>query len=437
MNWSKWSFLLLFLWGTAAGFSQVESKIVSGTIIDAKTSEALVGATVLNLQTGEGTVSNAKGQFSLAYEDDRSLLSVQYLGYFSQSIPIKEFPKRVAMKTNSELIDELTIYAERIPQDLTVRYETIRDFVISEDRILMLSKRNGKSYVLKLADLDGKVLHTQALPNIKKAEELFTSCFGTNFLVGEFHVLQLHTSQDSIFIIDKDTRKRFKQFIEPCRAQTEDYVYLENKSKYKQVSSIMAYHRKKEEAFVFAKVDDKENLARLPYDKRYMDYANGEGPLYLGVHASHSPDPAVNARSAAQWGTLLNRSFYLPVDFFLLSKQDSILLFDHEKHKLIKYTQEGEKLEQYALEYSQQDGWKSKDNILLDLARNDLYAVQRQGSKVYFTRINTINGKDAEQYSVHASFVEKMIIHNGVLYFTNSSLVPGQGERILKRVELQ
>jgi len=433
----KIGFILLFFLGVnLVSLAQTREGVLQSKVIDGKTGEALIGATVLNLQTGEGTVSDSIGKFSLEFKDARNIVSIQYLGYFSRSFNIEAVPKIISLEISSEVLRELTVFAERIPQDLTVRFETIKDFVISEDRLLMLSKRRGEEYILKLADLDGRVLHVQKLPNIKKIESLFTSCFATNFLVGEYEVLQLHTTQDSIFIVDKETRQRFDAFLLPCLAQTEKYIYQEKRATYNQVASIHAYDKKAKGSFVFASVNDKENLDRLHYDKKYMDYVNGTGPLYLGIHASHSKNPAVNARSAAQWGALLSRSFYLPVDYYLHPKGDTILLFDHEKHVLTKYSETGKEYAQYPIEYSKVKTWKSKDNILLDLAMDKIYAVHRNSKFVFFTLINTITAKSMEQFKVQVSFVEKMCIHNGNLYFTNSSLVPGQGARILKKVEL-
>lgn len=409
--------------------AQSSQKWVKGKVIDQQTSELLVGATILNLQTGQGVVTDALGEFELAYQDDKNILSIQYLGYFSQTFSIKKLPNTIALRTDAQLIDELTIYAERIPQALTVRFETIKDFVIAENRILMLAKRRGKSDVLKLTDLDGKILHTQNVPNIKGIEMLFTSCFQTNFLVGSREVLQLETTTDSIFIVARDTRNRFDTYIKPCLAATDDYIYKEERSVENQVATIVAYEKKSGKQFDFKQVYDEENLKRYRYEKKYIDYANGTGPLILGIHAE-------DARDALQYGVFLKNNFYLPVDYKLSPKQDTILLFDHEKHNLTKYSEQGKAHAQYPIDYSKAKQWKSTNNFLIDMDRNELYAVIRSGSSLIFTRINTANGKSEEQYKVDASFVEKLRIHAGNLYFTNSSIAPNRSDRILKKVEL-
>jgi len=410
-------------------FGQSQSKFVKAQIVDAITSEFLQGATILNLQTGEGTVTDKNGNFELAYENGGNIISIQYLGYFSQTYPIHELPKTIALETNINLIDELTIYAERIPQNLTVRYETIKDFVISENRILMLAKRRGETPVLKLADLDGKVLHVQALPDIKSIEMLFTSCFQTNFLVGSREVLQLHTTQDSIFIVSRDTRNRFNTYIVPCVAATERYMYQEKRAVENQIATITGFDRKTGEQFNFLQVYDEGNIEKYQYEKKYLDFAEGTGPLILGIHA-------LDPKDAMQWGDFLRSNFYLPVDYFLSPKNDTLLLFDHEKHRLSKYSERGMKHAQFPIQYSKEKAWKSKDNFLVDSAKQELYALTRKGSHLIFTRINSVNGQSEERYKVRASFVEKMRVHAGNLYFTNSSLAPNQSDRILKKVEL-
>ena len=76
---------LLFLLVAINGFSQSQ---ISGKITDAKTGEALVGATVLIKGTNNGTVTDLSGSFSLSPQSDAKILIVSYIGYKNQEIEI-------------------------------------------------------------------------------------------------------------------------------------------------------------------------------------------------------------------------------------------------------------------------------------------------------------------------------------------------------------
>jgi TonB-dependent Receptor Plug Domain/CarboxypepD_reg-like domain len=54
---------------------------ISGTITDAESEEQMIGATVVNLRTGEGVVTNNYGFYSLTLASDTVHLAVSYVGY--------------------------------------------------------------------------------------------------------------------------------------------------------------------------------------------------------------------------------------------------------------------------------------------------------------------------------------------------------------------
>jgi hypothetical protein len=64
-----------------------QQRTISGFIKDNKTSEALIGSTVINLKTGQGSVANAYGFFSLTQPiGDTVYLRFSYVGYQPQII---------------------------------------------------------------------------------------------------------------------------------------------------------------------------------------------------------------------------------------------------------------------------------------------------------------------------------------------------------------
>lgn len=421
----------LFLPGLLNGQNYITIKIV-----DAETKEILIGATALNLDSGDGTITDNSGYLRIINDGSNSIISFSYLGYFQKNYAIDALPKIVKLERNTNSLSEITIVSERIPQALTLDKETIVDFVMDGDKIIMLSKKKGKDFVLKLTDLEGMHIFTQALPDLKHVQELYTSCFGTHFLVGEYEVLQLKSTLDTITIVERAERKLFDAFILPCKTQNQDYIFFEEKSVRGQIASIYAYSRVGKERFLFAGVADEGNLKRYASDRPYMDYIDGKGPLHLGIHASHSKDPRTNAKSAVQWGILLKQSFYLPVDFFMMCHDDKVLLFDHEKCTMKIFDESGAVEKETPIHYPKQKGWKSKDNMIIDRITNKLYAVHKTGNHKYFTEIDLRSGKSLHKYRIKAPFVENISIHDGNVYFTNSSVVPGKGARILKKVEL-
>ena len=105
-------FLLLFLlplWAVAQSFT------VSGTVVDSRSGETLIGATVVDSRSGRGAVTNPYGHFSLTLKKDSVDLKVQYVGYEPQFFRFRLTQNRtlhVKLQPSVQL-DEVVIQAER------------------------------------------------------------------------------------------------------------------------------------------------------------------------------------------------------------------------------------------------------------------------------------------------------------------------------------
>ena len=97
--------LLAFLLMTGmAAFAQMS---VQGTVIDASNGEPVIGASVLEIGTTNGTVSDFDGNFTLIVKNGAKL-SISYLGYKTQELAAQ--PKmNVRLSEDSELLDEVVV----------------------------------------------------------------------------------------------------------------------------------------------------------------------------------------------------------------------------------------------------------------------------------------------------------------------------------------
>lgn len=77
---------ILFSSFCSLGYSQT----ISGKVIDANTDESLIGATISEKGTSNGTVTDFEGDFSLAIQKTPAILTISYVGYEAKSITINE-----------------------------------------------------------------------------------------------------------------------------------------------------------------------------------------------------------------------------------------------------------------------------------------------------------------------------------------------------------
>lgn len=118
--------LLVALAGTGTLFAQNLS--LKGVIVDKKTGEALIGATVVQKGTSNGTITDLDGAFTLSIPKE-STLSISYLGYLPQEIVISnETPLRILLVSNTELLDEVVVvgYGTQKVKDMTAPISTVK-----------------------------------------------------------------------------------------------------------------------------------------------------------------------------------------------------------------------------------------------------------------------------------------------------------------------
>ena len=89
---------------------------VSGSVIDSTSGETLIGATVMDLRSGKGALTNNQGHFSLTLHSDSVFLRISYVGYktINESFVLKNNQKRVYKMKSSAELKTVVIRSERI-----------------------------------------------------------------------------------------------------------------------------------------------------------------------------------------------------------------------------------------------------------------------------------------------------------------------------------
>lgn len=107
---------LALLCSAAAAYAQVQ---VTGTVIEAATDEPVIGASVVEAGTANGTITDFDGAFSLTVQDGAKL-EVSYIGFQTQTLAAQD-GMRIRMKEDNELLEEVVVtgYTTQRKADLT------------------------------------------------------------------------------------------------------------------------------------------------------------------------------------------------------------------------------------------------------------------------------------------------------------------------------
>lgn len=96
---------------------------ISGTIVGADTNETLPSATIQVLDaegenTGNGTISNTNGGFTLENVPSNTSIKISFIGYETKTIPVSELKNNknetISLKWAPQKLDEIVVTAERI-----------------------------------------------------------------------------------------------------------------------------------------------------------------------------------------------------------------------------------------------------------------------------------------------------------------------------------
>ncbi|NWJ52573.1 MAG: TonB-dependent receptor [Bacteroidetes bacterium] len=104
-------FFLLALFLLQSGYlSAQQDRTITGTIIDSRTKEPIVGAVVAERGTTYGVATNEKGAFSLKIKKFPAKLIASFIGYESQRInAFGGEPVHIALAANAKRLDEVVI----------------------------------------------------------------------------------------------------------------------------------------------------------------------------------------------------------------------------------------------------------------------------------------------------------------------------------------
>ena len=98
------SLSLLLMLGTVAAYAQIA---VGGTVIDAANGEPIIGASILEIGTTNGTITDFDGNFELTVQPGAKL-AISYMGYKTQELAAAP-TMAVQMSEDAEILDEVVV----------------------------------------------------------------------------------------------------------------------------------------------------------------------------------------------------------------------------------------------------------------------------------------------------------------------------------------
>lgn len=118
---------LLYVLCLFSSFSLSAQYVISGKVTDANTGEALIGTTILIVDTTTGSLTNADGNYSIEVNSEEAKLSFSYTGYTSQTVEVGTQRTIDVALSSGELLDEVVVvgYGTQSKVKLTSAVSTV------------------------------------------------------------------------------------------------------------------------------------------------------------------------------------------------------------------------------------------------------------------------------------------------------------------------
>lgn len=168
---------------TAMSYAQ-SGMVISGKVVDTQ-NQPIVGATVIEVSTSNGTTTNLDGEFSLPVAASNSLVSISYLGYIDQEIQASAASGVITLQEDAQSIDDVVV----------IGYGTVKK-----------SDLSGSVVAIKAEDMNrGAITSPQELMQGKVAGLAVTSGDGAPGSGSTIRIrsgASLNASNDPLIVVD-------------------------------------------------------------------------------------------------------------------------------------------------------------------------------------------------------------------------------------------
>ena len=146
---SKHLFFLIFSLLTYTNLWAQGTKKISGSVLDASTGEALIGVSILEKGTTNGTITDFEGRYTLEVVSDKVLFS--YIGYKTETLTVTaDGQYNIKLQPDNEQLDEVVVigYGTQKKSDLTgslasIGSKDIKNYAVSNASELLTGKAAG------------------------------------------------------------------------------------------------------------------------------------------------------------------------------------------------------------------------------------------------------------------------------------------------------
>jgi len=417
----KHTFTLLLLFFCTINFAQ--EIIVTGKVVDVE-GDPVPGVKVYFSQSPKKFVyTSRKGEYNIeldkARPDTLKFRTVRFdpAKHIISKRMIKKASKTGVIEVDIILPDKtlkvFELWEDNKPDTIIDPEEwSVEDYEFVDNQLVLLTyeKTLKKGAVLRLIGEDKEEIDKYYIPGV--AIELKRDYRDNIHLLAEERVYLVTVKDSSIHVLLEDRDYYFK-YVAPILDTIGDNIYFSNYSDVYPAFDYYEFNIKDSTYNVILELEDTFMMEFYRAEYKYVDVQTKLWAHQKQIETGIDKEIWVGAT------VFTNSIYYTPIYAPLFKTgEDSIVVFDHYKNRMFRYTPDEGFIDSTRISYHLQErksGWEQP--LIQDEVNGKVYALFLKGGYSYLSEIDKINGNVKKSFKLYFKYVDRIRIIDGNVYY--------------------
>lgn len=424
---------ILFALSPITIFAQNDKVLNVNVIVSDSTGKVLKDVAIYNSKQNLIGITNNFGKTTIsAHIGDAIVFS--HISYEQKTMKVSDENMLVVLNAKTNILPEAEI-VENVPHlAYSNKQVWVSDYIVNDAGMYLILDNNSEHSLIFLSHEQDTLAKSKIA---KKYDYLYEDAFGNIHLLSKDTAYQTYFDGEKLNMLYPVDINTFKQKLMPVQVITDSLLVLQRYASMWQEILYISVNRNNKETKVLADCYGPTREWGRTYFRDMqkdgiIDAIQKENPLFpnimemLGIEQTNTfGDDAIENTyvdfESSQRARYRLQPIFSPITFF----NDTIYVFDLEKDKLIKFTENGTFVKDIDISFHRTTYRKNSrignnwdKNIIIDKALGKCYAQFTKDGHVTLKEIDLQTGTTKNTIELnHHVFPENIQIHNGIVYY--------------------
>jgi len=391
---------------------------ISGYVTDAETGLALKDINIKPDCISSGAVTNNLGFFSLKVEQRNCNITFSHIAYYNYVFEYKGSKNNkelnIKLKPKTHLLDKITISSDKIINITKELPVYVKDYVIINNKILLLTYYHKKSNDARLMLIDQSGNNLAEKP-VYKPSKLFKDCFEEIYLITDNNASKLEIKPREIQYKEDVPIKEFNQTYGGFDFAINNKIYF---STYHYQYFVIKFHyfdldAESNKVNNFVTLRDEKKISEFERDFNFFYYAKRASRYGMSVTSVYNNLDMLRANQQLDWEDFKCR--FSPMIAPFNNVNDTICIFNTAVDSLELYSESGKIIKKVAAPFLADKDYKS---IIRDQEAKKLYVLYKCNNIYSLSLVNINTGTTKAKISIpNYPFIENIKVSKDEIFF--------------------